>query len=113
MRYKKVISPEAHSLDHGLSGKSVPGSHVEDASLVNGQVADQAEAVDCLVAVDRHCVDKGSEAQAVAQSEGDNACAGQQRLCCHIHNWHLQQTFIPINQQYIQQTLPLPQHRYQ
>lgn len=88
----KQITDSVHSLDHGLASKSVPGSHVEDASLVNGQVADEAEAVDCLVAVDWHCVDKGGEAQAIAQSEGDDACAGQQCLCCHIHNGNLQRT---------------------
>lgn len=81
---------QGHSLDHGLPCKSVPGSHVEDASLVNGQVADQAEAVDCLVAIHGDCVDKGGEAQAIAKGERNDAGTGQERLSCHIHNGHLQ-----------------------
>ena len=79
------------SLDHGLASKAIPGSHVEDACFVNGQVAHQGKPVDGAVAVDRHCVDKGGEAETVPQGEGDDTCAGQQRLSRHIDNGNLQQ----------------------
>lgn len=78
------------SLDHGLAREAVPRSHVEDACLVNGQIAHQCKSVDSAVAVNRHCVDKGGEAEPIPQGEGNNACAGQQSLSCHIDNGHLQ-----------------------
>ena len=81
-------------LQHRLPGEAIPGVHVEDASLVNGQVTDQAEAVHCLVAVDGHSVDEGGEAQAIAKCEGDDTGAGQQRLSCDMHNRHLQNSCV-------------------
>ena len=65
------------SLDHGLARKAIPGSGIEDACLVNGQVADQGKSVDSAVAVDGHCVDKSGEAQTIAKGERDNTGAGE------------------------------------
>lgn len=78
------------ALDHGLASKAVPSSHVEDACLVYGQVAHQREPVDSAVAIHRHCVDKGGEAETVSQCEGDDACAGKKGLSSDMHNRHLQ-----------------------
>ena len=71
--------------DHGLARKSVPGVHVEDAQLVEGEFPDEGEAVDGAILVDGHCVDKGGEGQAIAQGESDHTRARQQRLRSHVH----------------------------
>lgn len=90
-----VLAKQRNLLDHGLASEAVPGSHIEDACPVTGQVAHQGKPIDSAVATDRYCVHKGSEAQTISQSERDDTSAGQQSLCCHIDNGHLQHVHTP------------------
>lgn len=75
--------------DHGLSCKSVPSIHVEDAKLVHREAPDECKTVDGPVLIDGYSVDKRCEGQAVAQGECNNAGAGQQSLRGHMHFGHL------------------------